>query len=63
VYDVRGRRVAELIGGVYLEAGAYRVEWAGFDYQGRRVASGIYYTQLRLNRTAVGATRRLVLIE
>jgi hypothetical protein len=63
VYDVRGRRVVELLGGVYLDIGVYQVEWRGLDHSGRRLGSGIYYAQLRVNDKASGETQKLVLLK
>ena len=63
VYDVRGRRVAELWGGAQLEPGRYAVDWHGLDTQGPRVASGICYARLRLDGRAVAESQKLVLIK
>jgi hypothetical protein len=63
VYDVRGRRVAELLGGVALAAGPHKVEWRGQDASGRRLGSGIYFARLRVNGADVGGVRKLVLLK
>ncbi len=57
VYDVRGRRVRTLADGIY-PAGSHEVRWAGDDDQGRRAASGVYFSTLRANDFE--ATRRLI---
>jgi len=41
VYDVRGRRVAEL-----LPSSSNQMRWDGRDYAGRVVASGVYLVQI-----------------
>jgi hypothetical protein len=42
VYDIRGRRIAELTGQQY-QAGEHSVEWNGRDSSGRAVPSGEYF--------------------
>lgn len=46
VYDVVGRRVVTLVDGV-RPAGQHAVRWDGRDGERRRVASGVYVTELR----------------
>jgi len=58
IYDITGRRVAQLIDGL-MHAGQNEVPWAGTDAKGRAVASGVYCYQLK---TPYGVeTRRMVL--
>ncbi len=45
VYDVRGRRVRQLVAEP-LAAGIHAAEWSGHDDQGRRVAGGMYFLRL-----------------
>jgi len=45
IHDAAGRRVATLVSGV-MSAGEHAVLWSGRDTQGRRVASGVYYSRL-----------------
>jgi subtilisin-like proprotein convertase family protein len=53
VFDLRGRRVAELIDDL-LPAGHHAVAWDGTDDAGGRVASGTYFCRLRADgRTLV----------
>jgi hypothetical protein len=59
VYDLRGRAVRELFSGS-REAGPGVVVWDGFDDQGRRLASGIYFIRLRAGELT--ATLRTVLL-
>ncbi len=60
VYDVSGRRVRVLTTGP-ATAGYHEVHWDGRDDSGRRVASGVYFYQLR----AVGVveTKKMVLLK
>ena len=59
VYDVRGRRVRELVSGS-RPAGGQTVVWDFRDGQGAPVGAGIYFAKLEVgNRTA---TRKLVLV-
>lgn len=46
VYDVAGRRVRALVGGV-LPAGPHELEWDGRDDAGRQVPPGVYLYRLR----------------
>lgn len=46
VYDLAGRRVADLARG-WFEPGAQRVDWDGRDLAGRATASGTYLVRLR----------------
>jgi hypothetical protein len=43
IFDAAGRRVLQK----KLEAAADRIDWAGTDTSGRRVANGVYYAVLR----------------
>jgi hypothetical protein len=58
-YDLRGRRVAELVDEV-LPAGRHRVVWSGADDAGRSVASGVYL--LRLEAAGERRTVRATLV-
>lgn len=46
IYDVSGRKVRTVVDQA-LEAGEHTAVWDGTDDQGRRVASGVYWSQLR----------------
>ena len=63
VYDVRGRKVIELLGRQKLDPGPHVVEWRGVDRRGRRVASGVYYAELRLAGQRVGDAQKLVMVK
>lgn len=54
VFDLSGRRVRALAGGV-LSAGAHRFDWDGADDRGRPVAAGVYFVSLATERTEVRA--------
>jgi hypothetical protein len=45
VYNIRGRKVRQLIEGT-LPGGSYKIAWDGTDDQGNRLASGIYFCRL-----------------
>lgn len=60
VYDVRGALVTTLVDRVHSPA-RYRTEWAGLDARGGRVASGVYFYQLRAG--AFVQTKKLVLLK
>jgi hypothetical protein len=59
VFDVRGRRVAQLVSEP-LAAGHHTVAWLGRDDQGRSVASGVYIVHLSSGK--VQLTQRLLLV-
>jgi hypothetical protein len=47
VYDVRGRMVRTLLDDAVLERGEHAIVWRGQDDRGGRVASGVYFYELR----------------
>jgi flagellar hook assembly protein FlgD len=57
IYDVTGREVRRLVDGT-LPAGLHQVEWAGFQADGTRMASGVYFC--RLESGGETATRRVI---
>ena len=59
IYDIRGRKVLDLLSGLLTE-GEHTVIWDGRDDQGRDVASGVYFG--RLSAGTLGVTGRMVLI-
>jgi hypothetical protein len=46
LFDLAGRRIARLVGGV-MDAGDHDVRWSRTDDRGHRVAAGIYRAQLK----------------
>jgi flagellar hook assembly protein FlgD len=58
VYDVTGRRVANLVDGI-LGGGEHSTVWDGIDASGRRVASGVYL--YRLQAAGESLTKEMVL--
>jgi len=60
VYDVMGRLVRELVGGVRQGAGRYRVVWDGRDGDGREVSAGVYLLRLEAERFV--KVRKMVLL-
>jgi hypothetical protein len=57
VYDVQGRVVSELASGPHV-SGEYTVCWTGTDDQGRQVAAGAYFVELKTESSET--TRKLV---
>ena len=60
LFDLAGRRVAQLADGV-LEAGEHAIRWTRTDDRGRRVAAGIY--RARLRSLGVERTLSVVLVD
>ena len=59
IFDVQGRRVADLVDGE-LAAGTHRVTWQATDAQGGALPSGVYFANLRAGEYS--ETRKLVLV-
>lgn len=59
IYDARGRRVARL-GGAVQTPGRHTIAWNGLDEHGRKLASGIYFCNIRTGQAS--ETRKIVLI-
>ena len=59
IYDVRGRRVRQLLDARVLDAGSHGVVWDGKNDVGASVAGGVYFC--RLAGSASGRTARIVL--
>jgi ligand-binding sensor domain-containing protein len=49
VYDIRGRKVIELMNG-YQSGGNYNLRWDGTDIGDKAVASGIYFYMIRIGQ-------------
>lgn len=60
VYDVAGRKVAQLVDKQLL-AGDYQVSWDGSNHYGKRVASGVYF--LRLETPDLCLNRKMTLLK
>jgi flagellar hook assembly protein FlgD len=60
VYDVAGRKVTTLDGGV-MPAGSHTLAWAGCDTLGRAATSGVYFLRVRTDHETL--SRRVVLIK
>ena len=60
VYDVAGRRVADLLSGT-VGAGEHHLSWDGMDSGGRRVAPGLYV--YRLDTPGASVSRKMVMLE
>jgi hypothetical protein len=59
IYDIKGRRVAELFQGC-RKPGVYDASWDGLTFEGETASSGLYF--LRMDAGSVSMTRKLVLI-
>ena len=59
IFDLRGRRVRDLLAQASLPPGRHQVAWNGTNDTGSKVASGVYFYRLRAG--AESRTRRLVL--
>ena len=60
VFDVRGRRVADLVRGV-RPAGRHTATWDGRDSAGEHVASGVYF--VRMETEAGRETRKITRLD
>jgi acid phosphatase len=60
VFDVAGRRVAQLVEGPQA-SGVHFVRWAAADARGRRMPSGVYFC--RLQSPSAAASARLILLK
>jgi len=60
VYDVRGKRVKNLIDGA-TSYGHHSVVWDGTDFQGVRVSSGVYFYRLETGKKVI--TKKLVVVK
>jgi len=59
VFDLNGRRVAEVVSGV-LPAGHHEAPWRAVDARGGRLAAGLYFA--RFVTLGLAESRRLVLL-
>jgi len=60
IFDVRGRRVAQLLDGP-LDRGNHSVTWFGTDDRGRRLGSGVYFARLKTGNSQ--QVRKLMLVK
>jgi hypothetical protein len=61
IFDVRGRMVRQLDGGV-LPAGRHDLLWRGRDESGQNVASGIFFAVLYADGQRVGPIQKMSLV-
>jgi hypothetical protein len=59
IYDVAGRRVADLVRNEHLAAGPQAFGWNGRDLRGREAASGVYFA--RVSGPEIDEVKKLVL--
>ena len=48
IFDLRGRRMRELVKTEVRPAGSYSETWDGTDDDGRRVEAGLYFARLSM---------------
>jgi len=60
IYDMLGREVSRPAD-KYHEAGYYEINWNGADFQGKKVASGIYFFSMKSGDFS--ATKKMVLLK
>ncbi len=60
VFNIIGQKVRVLHSGI-LEAGQYRTEWNGTDYNGRQAATGAYF--YRLETASYRQVRKMILLK
>ncbi len=59
IYNALGQQIRTLFNGL-LDAGRYEFQWDGRDDQGRRVPSGVYFYQIRIDNR-VGDSKAMIL--
>jgi hypothetical protein len=59
IFDVRGRLVRQVAGGI-LEPGFHDIEWNGKDARDERVSSGIYF--VRVSRKDLSTSEKVVVV-
>ena len=60
IYDARGKRVRQLVDGVY-GFGKVDVSWDGTNDRGESVGSGVYFCRLRAGKDVF--TKKLTLLK
>jgi len=61
IFDITGRLIRTLLGGMARPAGEHRVSWDGVDELGLPVASGLYFC--RLEAGTFRATERVLMVK
>ncbi|MDA3814293.1 MAG: T9SS type A sorting domain-containing protein, partial [Candidatus Cloacimonetes bacterium] len=60
IYNIKGEKVKKLIDG-QMDAGIHSTVWDGTDYNGKKVASGIYL--YRFKTTEIDQIKKMMLIK
>lgn len=60
VYEVTGRRIRTLENG-YVNAGSHELFWDGYDEEGHKLSSGVYF--IRVDALEKAATAKVVLVK
>jgi len=61
VFDVSGREVRTLFSG-FMKAGPNPLTWDGMDNQGKRVARGVYFTQVKFRNSKFADAKKLIVL-
>ncbi|GEM_PF-2281612 len=61
IYNLLGKKVAELVSPQNFDPGRYVVEWNGQDLHGQQVSAGIYFYHLRMGSQIF--TRKMVVMQ
>jgi hypothetical protein len=61
VFDVSGREVRTLFSG-FKTAGNHSLTWDGMNNQGKRVARGVYFTQVKYRNSKFGDAKKLIVL-
>lgn len=62
VFDVSGRAVRTLFNG-FLKAGVKSLTWDGQNDQGKQVARGVYFTQVKFRNSKFSDSRKLIVLK
>jgi len=62
IYDASGRMVKSLVNGS-LESGTHSIEWDGKADSGTQVSSGVYYTQVQVQKGQLTQVRSVIVLD
>ncbi|MGH8897361.1 MAG: FlgD immunoglobulin-like domain containing protein, partial [Egibacteraceae bacterium] len=62
IFDVSGRLVRTLADRMF-EAGEHSLRWDGSDNDGRPVARGVYFTQVKYKNSAFSAAKKITVLQ
>ncbi len=61
IYNIKGEKIKELKKGVFESDNLYKFEWDGKNENGKNVASGIYFSKLKLKNKVY--TKKMILLK